>query len=227
MSRIVKSGNPDVREFKLVTAANVGKAEGFEGKSFSLGKVQGAMDEVEVSLLVEQAKASGRVEGQRESERKMLGTVNQGLQSLEGVLDEISRFRRELFKEAEEEVIEFVRLLAKKVIAKELSLTPELLKTMVEQSFNAIEKEKKINVFVNPSDLAIFSTAKEDFLKKLEGASEMRITSDAKIRQGTAFIKTETLQVDVSVDSMIDQMMREVAQAKHLGEDVNKEGDPK
>jgi flagellar assembly protein FliH len=223
----VKSGNPDVREFKLVTASNVGKAEGFEGKSFSLGKVQGSMDEAEVSILLEQAKSTGRIEGQRESERKMLTTVNQGLQSLEGVLDEISRFRRELFKEAEEEVIEFVRLLAKKVISKELSLAPELLKAMVEQSFNAIEKEKKINVLVNPSDLAIFSTAKEDFLKKLEGVSEMRIASDSRIQQGTAFIKTEALQVEVSVESMIDQMMREVVQAKHLGEDVNKEGDPK
>ncbi len=223
----MKSGNPDVREFKLVTASNVGKAEGFEGKSFSLGKVQGSMDEAEVSILLEQAKSTGRIEGQRESERKMLTTVNQGLQSLEGVLDEISRFRRELFKEAEEEVIEFVRLLAKKVISKELSLAPELLKAMVEQSFNAIEKEKKINVLVNPSDLAIFSTAKEDFLKKLEGVSEMRIASDSRIQQGTAFIKTEALQVEVSVESMIDQMMREVVQAKHLGEDVNKEGDPK
>ena len=82
MSRIVKSGNPEVREFKLVTAANVGKAESFQGKSFSLGKVQGAIDESEVSVLVDQAKAAGRIEGQRESEKKMLGTVNQGLQSL-------------------------------------------------------------------------------------------------------------------------------------------------
>lgn len=225
MSRIVKSGHSEVREYKLSGAASAGQATAFEGRSFNMGRLQGALDESEVSALVEQAKQAGRAEGQRDAERKMLASVNQGLQSVEGVLDELSKFRRELFKEAEEEVLEFVRLMAKKVISKELSLAPEMLKTMVAQAIDLVEREKRISISFNPSDLNIFATAKEDFLKQLPQGTELRVIPDPKIRIATAFIKTETLQVDVSVESMIDQMMSQVQQAKSVGEDVNKEGD--
>ena len=118
-----------------------------------------------------------------------------------------------------------MRLLAKKVFAKEVSLAPELLKTMVERSLDLIEKEKRINIAFNPSDFSIFQSAKDDFLKQLPNATEMRILQDPKIPAGSAYIKTETLQIEVSVESMVDELLNQIQQAKITGQDVNKEGD--
>jgi flagellar assembly protein FliH len=89
--------------------------------------LQGLQSEEEILPRLQAAKA----EGYREAESRSMAQVRAALENIEKVVDEISKFRRELFKECDRDVFELVGVIAKKVVLKELSLNPDLLKDIV------------------------------------------------------------------------------------------------
>ncbi len=160
-----------------------------------------------------------------EVEQRMRGPLQQSLTNLEGVLDEVSKFRRELFKESEAEIIELVHKICRKVLGHEMKATPELLAQIVSQGIEIIEKEKFVTVMVNPQDLQTFLKAKPDLTAKFKDRSEIEIRSDNQIPVGTAILQTATRQLDVNVESMCDEVLGAIQQQVQEIKETGDEGD--
>lgn len=222
LSRIIQGQSADVQEYKLGGGGmkNLGA-----GRRFFTGKVEGTFSRVEVDQFVEQARQEAKMQSAQETERRVMTPVSTALQNIESILDEFSRFRRELFKESEAEVIELIRFLAKKVLHRELATQPEVLKGMVEKALELVEKQKQIVVLFSHADMKFFQSAKADFLQMFSNSTDLRFNADPQMPQGQVLIKTEALQVDVNVDSMIDHLLNQVVQEKVSDKEVNDEGD--
>src|SRR5690606_38578852 len=102
------------------------------------------------------AENKAKREGMKEAEQKLATPLRTALGNLENLLDEISRFRRELFKESEAEIWDFIQRVCKRILMKELSLDPNVLKSIVEKGLEILGKQKKVVVLFNPSDEAFF-----------------------------------------------------------------------
>jgi len=222
LSRIISGPSSEVQDWKMDAG---GARRTRTGHTFLTGKVDGTFSKVELEQAMEKARQEGRQQGVAEAEKRLTQPLQTALQNLEGVLDEVSRFRRELFKEAEVEVIELVRYISKKVLGKELSLNADLLKDLVEKGLEIVEREKQLSIQFNPADLKTFQKAKQDFLQKFSTASEMRFMADSNIPAGTAMIRTENIQVDVDVQKMVDHLLEQVQQSKMSDREANDEGD--
>jgi flagellar biosynthesis/type III secretory pathway protein FliH len=224
LSRIIRHGEESaIQEYSLGGGGAV--AGSARGLKFRVGKVDGTLSKPEVDRLVEEARLKGVQEGMRQAEAKLSAPLNTGLTNLENVLDEVSRYRRELFKEAEVEIIELIRFVAKKIMMKELSLRPELLVEIVQKGLEIVENQKSVSIVYHPQDMTLFQKAKPDFMEKFGSAIELRFVLDHSVPPGTALLKTVSTEVEANVEKMVDQLLAAVEQSKVNDQEVNPEGD--
>lgn len=224
MSRIVH-GHSD--EVKLVRINKLGsqKGETYTEKSFRGFSVDGTFTQSEVDQMLMAAKQEGRRDGIKETEAKMAAPLRMALENVESVLDELSRFRRDLFKESEVEIIELIRSLTKKIVAKELAIDPTLIKGVVEKGLEVLEKQKHLYLQFSAKDFEIFSRAKEDFMSRFKGLTDLELSVDPSLEAGSAIVKSKTSEVDVNLEHMVDHLLNQITKAKESATEVNDEGD--
>lgn len=166
-----------------------------------------------------------RQEAFAEAEQRLKAPINQALENLEGVLDEISHFRRELFHEAEGEIVELVKKLCEMILGQELRHNEELLGEVVQKALKVVEKEKQIKMLVNPDDLRFFRTAKEDFLKKFNSATDIEVEADPSIPSSGALLQTKTRQVDMTIEQMVGHLIERSKDKMNEVKETGDEGD--
>jgi len=198
MSRIIRGKSDEIKSVKIRNMPS-SQARSYTGAVFKTIQVEGTVTLHELEEKVQTARAEGKREGYVEAEKKLGAPLRGSLENVEKILDEISHFRRELFKEAEGEVLELIKAVGKKVFAKEISFDPNALKGIVEKALEILEKQKKIVLQINPSDYQFFVRAKADFLEKFKGIEELELLYDSQVQPGTVVLKSKTVQLDVNL----------------------------
>jgi flagellar biosynthesis/type III secretory pathway protein FliH len=188
---------------------------------FQTMAMEGSLTEEELAQRLAQAKA----EGYREAEARMITPVNAALENIERVLDELSHFRRELFKESEEDIIELIRGISKRICLKESSVTPDLMKDIVAKAISILERQKKVSLQINSADFEFYTRAKPDFIQRFKGLEELDITVSPDVPQGSVGVRSKTLELDVRLEAMVDHLLEQVRSAKVEVNQVNDEGD--
>lgn len=226
MSRIVRGQSEDIQGMRLEkTQAAVASAKDFAVPTFRSFHANNVMAIDEAEQMAKRSASEARAKAMKEAEQKLKQPLGAAVENLEGVLDELSSFRRELFKETEAEVLGLVNLICKKILQTELKLQPEVLTDLIEKSFESLEKEKKISVYINPSDGQMFKSAKPDFLSKFESNDQIHFSEHQQIPVGTALVHTENCEVEISTEKMVDHLLGKVLQAESVAEETGDEGD--
>lgn len=205
MSRIVRGPSTDVVPMRAVVGHSRQGAPHLPS-SFKAMVTEGFISEEELSDKLAEAQRNGA----RDAERRLMGQLNSALQNLETILDELSHFRRDLFKESQADVLDLISAVSKKIIAKELSLNSDLLKSIVEKALLILEKEKRVNLVLSPLDLDIFERAKPGLLEKYKGLEDLGIQVDSRLPAGRVLAKTQRMEVDISPEAMTDQLLSQI-----------------
>ena len=224
MSRIVRGESALV---KSVQISNPNKAEAvpFGLRAFKGFSVDGTYTHQELETQIAKARQEGIREGAAAAEARASEPLRQALENLERVMDELSRFRRDLFKESEQEILDLIRGVAKRVVFKELSLSPELLTEVVAKAIGLLEKQKRLEIVINSKDFETFQNAKADFLAKFKGVEELEVTVDSNVEPGSALVKSQTLELDVKMNDMVDHLMNQISAPQNVVNEVNDDGD--
>lgn len=225
MSRILKGSASDVKKLHLGEEQDKPEPGSVDRPSFRAFRSPGVISIEESNAKIEAAVAEAKMKAMKEAEAKLKQPLTSAIDNLEGVLDELSSFRRELFKEVEQEVLTLIRRLAKKILLQELKMDPEILTRLVEKALETVEKEKTIQVIYSPEDERVFKGAKPNYLEKLQGKSEIEVLANPQIPAGRALIKTETREVDVSLEEMVDAVLDQLEDANRQPEEPGNDGD--
>ncbi len=220
MSRIVRGPSEAVRRMTPVRSAERG-AHDFRSATFHSLVAEGSISEEEL----EQQKILARREGAKEAEIKLLASVQGVVQHLERIVDELSQFRRDLFKEAESEIMQLIYVICRKVVGKELSLKPELLQEIVGKALMSLEREKKVILQFNPQDLEWIRKARPDFLEKVKGLEEISFDIDSSLEPGHILAKTKRVELDLSSEAIVDHIVQQMQLAREEIKQTNDEGD--
>lgn len=219
MSRIIHGPSPEIRSIRVMPRASSGGE--LKRVAFQTIATQGSLTEEEIQQRMAQAKA----EGAREAEVRMIQPLQAALENVERILDELSQFRRELFKESEADILELIRSISKKVCLKETSLTPDLMKEIVAKAISLLERQKKVSLQIHPGDFEFYTRAKPDFVQRFKGLEELDITVNPDVEQGTVSVRSKTLELDVRFDAMVDHLLQQVQNARVEVNQVNDEKD--
>lgn len=163
----------------------------------------------EKEAVLEKARVQGAQAGEEAGFKKAMALINQA----EKVLLEAQHKRDEIIKGAEAEIIELVILLSEKVIKTDLTQNKEVVLGNVSAAVKRITGEGEITVKVNPADLSLAESRKEEFIAGLSGIEGIKVKVDPTITSGGCKIETNFGIIDARIESQLDQLAEGLREA--------------
>jgi flagellar biosynthesis/type III secretory pathway protein FliH len=128
------------------------------------------------------------------------------ISALEQSVEELSLLRGKMLEESEEQLVTLAATIAKRVIGREISLDPEILLTLAAEGIEALGDRDRVVVrfgFLDRDDLLASMVER---LKRR--APRCEVLQDPSLGPGQCIVESEFGQVDESVDSRLDNVLR-------------------
>lgn len=164
---------------------------------------------------VEQGKQQGLLEGQKEGFQK--GFVSGELSGKQGFVEAakpvnelfqaLSRWQSDKEQQQRHMICELVQKVAQQVIRAELTLMPQQILALVDETLSAMPgKAETVMVYLNPQDLERITHINSDFPKA------WKLVANADLPVGGCQLVTEDAEADASCDSRLEACMDNVKQ---------------
>jgi len=150
----------------------------------------------------ERGRAAGREtgfsEGKAEVERLILRTQT--------VLERAQDKRAEILEQTEQEIINLVLLIARKVVKVISENQKNVIISNVVQALRKVKGRGNIIIKVNMADLKLTTEHLNDFIKLVEGAKSVQIMEDSSVDDGGCIIETDFGEIDARIASQLAEL---------------------
>lgn len=145
---------------------------------------------------------AGYAEGKAEMERLV--------QRIHTVLERAQDKRSEILSETEQQIVDLVLLIARKVIKVISDNQRNVVVSNVVQALRKVKGRGDINIRVNVEDLKLTSEHTKDFIQLIEGVKNIRVVEDSSVDRGGCIIETEFGEVDARIASQLAELEQKI-----------------
>ncbi|NIM17718.1 MAG: hypothetical protein GTO45_37600 [Candidatus Aminicenantes bacterium] len=167
--------------------------------------------DAEASLLIKQKEQEMRRQLEKEYQAKLEQRVKQVQQNYYNSLEELAKLKQILYNKSENQLVDLVFSIVRKVIASEIKTTPEVVLGMLKRGFDKIRDAKEYEIKVNPIDYEIILKKKDEVKKMLKTTGTVKFTKDEHIERGGCQIVSEQGEISSEPGKHLDIIMRELA----------------
>ncbi|MDR2619484.1 MAG: flagellar assembly protein FliH [Treponema sp.] len=150
----------------------------------------------------EQGRAAGRDAGFAEGQAEVERLIERTRIMLERAQDK----RAEILAETEQEIIDLVLLIARKVIKVISENQRNVIISNVVQALRKVKGRGNIIIRVNMADVKLSTDHIKDFIKLVEGAKSIQVVEDSSIDQGGCIIETDFGEIDARISSQLAEL---------------------
>jgi flagellar assembly protein FliH len=137
----------------------------------------------------------------------------EGRLEAQSIIDEAEEIREyldirkeQLYKEAEEQVMQVVLDIARKVIGDELKQNDEVILALINQALQKCAFKKKLVLKVSAADYSFVSENKDRICMLVEGISDIDIVSDLSLSEGSCIVETPSGEINSSIDVQLKEI---------------------
>jgi len=201
--REVKRKTDEAQTFKTKAQAEAEKiiAEA-EGKARQMGVDAYTAFENERKEAEEQGRAAGHEAGFSEGRAE----VERLIQRSQAILQRAQGRRAEILEEAEQEIINLVLLIARKVVKVISENQKNVILSNVVQALRKVKGRGNIVIRVNLSDLRLATAHIKEFINLVEGAKSVQILEDSTVDEGGCVIETDFGEIDARISSQLAEL---------------------
>ena len=151
---------------------------------------------------LEESREAGRLEGYAEGKVE----VDRLIQRTQLVLERAQEKRGEILVEAEQELVNLVLLLTRKVVKVITDSQSDVIISNVIQALQKVRDRGNIIIRVNLADLNLTSEHTNEFIKMLEGVKSIQVAEDSSVGQGGCIIETDFGEIDARISSQLAEL---------------------
>jgi len=173
------------------------------------------LTEEELHQRLSESFEQGLIEGKNLAER---GLVNV-FRSLRAATEGVQALHEKVMRECEDDLIDLVMMMARKVILREVSLERGILADVVQAAIAALSERCEITIRLNPDDYALVANGPDDSFRRELLTERMRLKADPLVLQGGCQIDSEMGTVDAGIDGQLDEIFRRFLEQRTLSID--------
>ena len=147
---------------------------------------------------------AGLKEGKELAERGLINVFR----ALRASSETIHNLRIKIFRESEDEVINLVMLVARKVIIQEIKQDRSILAGVVQNALAGLSAREEITVRINPDDYLLVTSGRVELLHKELLNERLLLKPDPSVAAGFCHVDTAMGTIDASLDGQMDQIFR-------------------
>ena len=167
----------------------------------------------EAEVKAQEAYAEGLRRGLEKGEAEFMESIGNAGDVLEQLTVQLQEERVTFQERIEGQVLELVRVVASKVLQREIELGTEVTSILVRGALNELAGEESVVVRVNPSDLENIVARREELLEQFERLKQLDIVPDESVESGGCLAESEQLYIDAQLSSqltlLIDRLSEE------------------
>jgi flagellar assembly protein FliH len=128
------------------------------------------------------------------------------IQRTQVVLERAQDKRAEILAETEQQIIDLVLLIARKVIKVISESQRTVIISNVVQALRKVKGRGTIIIRVNMADVKLTTEHIKDFIKFAEGSASIQVQEDSSIDQGGCVISTDFGEIDARISSQLAEL---------------------
>ncbi len=166
--------------------------------------------EDELNQRISEAFNSGLQDGKNLAERGLIGVFRALRSSSEMIHD----LREKVLRESEDELVNLIMLVARKVIIREISQERGILAEIVRNAIAGLSEREEIVVRINPDDYVLITTGREEILNKELLSDRLQLKPDSSVASGFCQIDTVMGTIDAGIDAQMDEIYRHLLEQR-------------
>ncbi len=165
----------------------------------------------EAARKVKEAYAEGLGRGEAEGRKAFDQSIARSAQALESAAAEMSEARQRFIDALEPQVAELSKLIALRVLAREVRCDPDLITATVRRALAALADRQQLLVRVNPADLDALREHEVKLLEEFTGIETLSVVPDEAIEAGGCIVVSETMQADARIENLLSSVLEALA----------------
>jgi flagellar assembly protein FliH len=153
---------------------------------------------------------SAREEGHEAGFASGREEVNYLIERTHSVLKRAQDKRAEILSETEQQIIDLVLLISRKVIKVISETQRNIIITNVIEALRKIKSKGDIIIRVNVDDLKLATEHKQEFVKQVENAKSVQVIEDSSIDSGGCIIETDFGEIDARIASQLTELENKI-----------------
>jgi len=204
---LIEKKNVDAQKIRL-------KAEEEAGEILDKAKVEADKIKAEADTvakkIVDEAYKKGLERGFKDGFEKESQEVSRLVGRVQMILNSAIEKRNEIFVETEQQVIDLVLLIAKKVIKVISENQKNVVINNVIQALRKLKSRGEVIIRVNTEDIELTSQHKKDFVDMVEGVKSIKILEDSNVDRGGCIIETDFGSIDARISSQLHEIQEAI-----------------
>ena len=161
-----------------------------------------AQAEEQSVIMAEAARDRLSAEIRSELEAEITEEMNQLRDQFAATIEQMSGLNSEIVAQSETGLVELALEIAKKIVAREVTIDREVALTLVKISLAKLHNRTFAKVLLNPEDFAYLQSHHE----KADFHGSIELVEDRSISLGGCLIQTETGEIDARIESQFDEI---------------------
>lgn len=173
--------------------------------------------EEDLQRRLSEAFENGLIEGKNLAERGLVNVFRSLRAAAEGVQD----LREKVMRESEDDLINLVMMVARKVILREVTQDRGIVLGVVQTAISALSERCEITIRLNPDDYILITTDHDDSFRREMLTERMQLKSDPAVLQGFCQIDSEIGTLDAGIDAQLDEIFRNMHEKRTLSKGID------
>ena len=158
--------------------------------------------EDERTAAIAEGREAGRLEGYADGRAE----VERLIERTQTVLERAQDKRGEILTETEQEIINLVLRITRKVVKVISENQREVIVSNVVQALRKVRDRGNIIIHVNLADLKLATEHTKDFIRILEGVKSIQVVEDSTVDAGGCVIETDFGEIDARISSQLAEL---------------------
>jgi flagellar assembly protein FliH len=149
---------------------------------------------------------AGREEGFQEGNKE----ANRLIDRLHTVIERVLDKRQAILEETEQQIVELVLLMARKVVKTITDTQREVVTENIVRALRKVKGRGDVTIRVNLSDVQLATEHTEEFVKSVENVSNITIVEDSGIEKGGCVVETDFGAIDARIASQLNELEQKI-----------------
>ena len=169
-----------------------------------------AQGEVEKQKTVGTAYKEGFDKGSEDGYKEGQMEVNRLIERLHIILEKTLDKRQEILDETEQQIVELVLLIARKVVKVISETQRNVVMQNILQSLRRVKGRGDVTIRVNLADVQLTSEHTKDFMEAVESIKNITVAEDSSVEKGGCIIETDFGAIDARISSQLNELEQKI-----------------
>lgn len=160
--------------------------------------------------LIDEVKQQGFEQGHLEGVERATAEVNESYASMieeaTSLLERAHQHKHRIIQEAEPFLLELSTEIARKIIRKQLTESPEWMIELIKNALARQREQGVITLCVSPEHYAYVEGYKEELALILDSQAELQILPDGKVKDHGCIIRSAMGSIDATIDTQLTEV---------------------